>query len=145
METLKLNLIKQWFDLTLQGIKMEEYRDISPFWAKRLLCMENGDSLTKYYSEEKIEWICWSLRCFKGLEYNSIEGVLTKFHVKFKEYHNTDFRNGYKSLNKVPRFIIENKGIIIGKGKEKWGFTGCTPKFIIHHGKIIEQFNIKSN
>lgn len=143
MKTLQLNLIKEWFDLTLKGIKKEEYRDITPHWASRLLCMENGDNLSKCYSKETIEWICWSLRCFKGLDYNSIEEVLNIYHIKFKEFQNTDFRNGYQSLEKVPRFIIQNKGIIIGKGKEKWGFTGCIPKFIIKHGNILETFNIE--
>ena len=143
MATLQLNLIKEWFDLTLKGIKKEEYRDITPHWASRLLCMENGDNLSKCYSKETIEWICISLQCWEDLDYNSIEEVLTVFHIKFKEYQNTDFRNGYKSLDKVPRFIIENKGIIIGKGKEKWGFTGCIPKFIIQHGEVLETFNIK--
>ena len=33
MAILQLNLIKHWFDLTLQGIKKEEYRDITPYWA----------------------------------------------------------------------------------------------------------------
>ena len=144
MATLQLNLIKKWFDLTLQGVKKEEYRDITPFWAKRLLCMENGDNLTICYSKETIERLCVSLKYWKELDYASIEKVLDTFHIKFKEYLNTDFRNGYKSLDKVPRFIIENKGIIIGKGKEKWGFTGCIPMFIIHHGEIIEQFNIEN-
>ena len=141
METLQLNLIKRWFDLTLQGIKKEEYRDISPFWANRLLSMKNGDSLTKHYSEEEIEWICWNLRLFKGLEDNSIEEVLTKFNIQFKEFKKTEFRNGYMSISKVPRFIVENKGITVGMGKEEWGFIGETPKFIIIHGKIIEKFN----
>lgn len=143
MATLQLNLIKQWFDLTLQGIKKEEYRDISLLWANRLLCMENGDNLSKCYSKETIEWICISLKRWEDLDYASIEQVLDTFHIKFKEYQNTDFRNGYKSLDKVPRFIIENKGITIGKGKEKWGFTGCIPKFIIQHGEVVEIFNIK--
>lgn len=143
MKTLQLNLIKEWFDLTLKGIKKEEYRDITPHWASRLLCMENGDNLSKCYSKETIEWICISLKRWEDLDYNSIDEVLTVFHIKFKEYQNIDFRNGYKSLDKVPRFIIQNKGIIIGKGKEKWGFTGCTPKFIIQHGNILETFNIE--
>ena len=141
MATLNLNLIKQWFDLTLKGIKKEEYRDITPFWANRLLCMENGDILSKCYSNFTIERICWNLRCFKVLDYNSIEEVLTKFNIKFKEFEKTEFRNGYKSLDKVPRFIIENKGTTIGIGKEEWGFIGETPKFIVIHGKIIEIFN----
>ena len=141
MATLKLNLIKQWFDLTLQGIKKEEYRDITPYWVNRLLSMENGDNLSKCCFKGTIELICISMKCWEDLEYNSIEEVLTKFHIKFKEFENTEFRNGYKSLNKVPRFIIENKGITIGIGKEEWGFIGKTPKFIVIHGKIIEKFN----
>ena len=143
MITLQLNLIKKWFDLTIQGIKKEEYRDITPFWARRLLCMENGDKLTKCYSKESIEWICISLKRWEDLDYTSIEEVLIKFHIKFKEFQNTDFRNGYKSLDKVPRFIIENKNITVGIGKEEWGFVGYTLMFIIHHGEIIKQFNIE--
>ena len=143
MATLQLNLIKQWFDLTLQGIKKEEYRDITPFWAKRFLCMENGDNLTKCYSKETIECICISLRRWEELSYASIKEVLDTFYIKFKEYKDTDFRNGYKSLDKVPRFIIENKGTKIGIGKEEWGFVGDKPMFIIQHGEIIEQFNIE--
>ena len=143
MATLQLNLVKHWFGLTLQGIKKEEYRTITPYWARRLLCMENGDNLTKCYSEETIEWICISLQRWDDLDYASIEEVLDEFHIKFKEYQNTDFRNGYKSLDKVPRFIIENKGVTVGIGKEEWGFIGDKPMFIIQHGEIIEQFNIK--
>lgn len=143
MATLQLNLIKKWFDLTIQGVKKEEYRDITPFWAKRLLCIKNRDNLTKCYSEETIECICISLKHWEDLDYDSIEEVLDVFHIKFKEYHYTDFRNGYKSLDKVPRFIIENKGITVGVGKEEWGYTGRDNVFIIHHGEVLELFNIK--
>ena len=143
MVTLQLNLIKHWFDLTLQGIKKEEYRDITPYWAKRFLCIQNGDSLTKCYSEETIGWLCTSLQHWEDFDYNSIEDVLDHFHIDLKGYQNTDFRNGYKSLDKCPRFIIENKGIKKGLGKEEWGFIRETPKFIVIHGKIIEKFNIE--
>ena len=143
MATLQLNLIKNWFGLTLQGIKKEEYRNITPHWAKRLLCMENGDKLTECYSEGTIEWLCISLKRWEDIDYASIEEVLDTFHIKFKEYQNTDFRNGYKPLSVVPRFIIENKGVTIGMGKEEWGFYNIHPMFIIHHGEIIEQFNVK--
>ena len=142
-KTLTLNLIKQWFNLTLQGVKKEEYRDITPYWAKRFLCVKNGDNLTKCYPEETIERLCTSLQRWEDLDYNSIEDVLDKFLIKFKEYQNTDFRNGYKSLDKCPRFIIENKGIIIGKGNPDWGYVGDDNVFIIQHGEVIEQFNIE--
>lgn len=37
MEILNLNLIKKWYDMTKSGVKKEEYRELTPFWAKRLL------------------------------------------------------------------------------------------------------------
>ena len=139
---LVLILIKQWFNLTFKGIKKEEYRAITPYWAKRLLCMENGDDLTKCYSEDTINFLCVYLSKL-NLKYNSIEEALRLFHIRFKDFKATDFRNGYKSLEKVPRFIIENKGITIGKGEPEWGYTGRENVFIIHHGEVLEQFNIK--
>jgi len=42
--TLHLNLKKQWFDMILDGQKKEEYREIKPFWTKRILeRWENDD------------------------------------------------------------------------------------------------------
>ena len=140
--TLTLILIQQWFTATFKGIKKEEYIAITPYWAKRLLCMENGDSLTKCYSEETIAFITIYLLDFKSFGLASVDEVLEIFHIRFKDIESTDFRNGYKSLNKVPRFIIENKGITIGKGNPDWGYVGDKNVFIIHHGEIIEQFNI---
>ena len=105
--------------------------------------MDNGDSLTKCYSEETIEYLCTSLQHWEDFDYNSVEHVLDNFHIDLKGYQNTDFRNGYKSLDKVPRFIIENKGITIGKGNPDWGYVGDDNVFIIQHGEVIEQFNIE--
>lgn len=34
--TLKLTLKKKWFDMILSGEKKEEYREIKPYWEKRL-------------------------------------------------------------------------------------------------------------
>lgn len=36
METLHLNLKKKWFDMILSGEKKEEYREVKPYWTKRL-------------------------------------------------------------------------------------------------------------
>lgn len=37
MKYLHLTLKKNWFDLILSGEKKEEYRDIKPYWEKRLI------------------------------------------------------------------------------------------------------------
>lgn len=36
MKTLHLTLFRRWFIDILEGTKTEEYREIKPFWAKRL-------------------------------------------------------------------------------------------------------------
>jgi len=36
MEVLHLTLKKKWFDMILYGDKREEYREIKPYWKKRL-------------------------------------------------------------------------------------------------------------
>ena len=36
MNILHLTLKKKWFDLILSGKKTEEYREIKPYWEKRL-------------------------------------------------------------------------------------------------------------
>ena len=140
---LTLILIKQWFDMTIKGIKKEEYRDITPYWAKRLLCMENGDNLTICYNNTSINKICCVLLKYKLYGYNSIEDVFKTYCIRFKEFEATDFRNGYKPLTEAPRFTIENKGITIGKGNPDWGYVGSDNVFIIQHGNIIESFNIE--
>lgn len=44
MKILHLTLKKQWFDLIDADIKKEEYREIKPYWQKRLL---NNDGTFK--------------------------------------------------------------------------------------------------
>ena len=36
-KTLHMTLNKKWFDLILSGIKKEEYREIKPYWVKRII------------------------------------------------------------------------------------------------------------
>ena len=36
MKTLHLNLYRKYFDAILKGEKVVEYRDITPYWSKRL-------------------------------------------------------------------------------------------------------------
>jgi hypothetical protein len=50
MKILHLTLKKQWFDLIASGQKKEEYREMKPYWHKRLnqhfdvICFKNGYS-----------------------------------------------------------------------------------------------------
>jgi hypothetical protein len=47
--TLKLVLKKKWFDLILSCEKKEEYREIKPYWVKRLTGYEFGDLEQEHY------------------------------------------------------------------------------------------------
>ena len=38
-----LPIKKQWFDMILSGEKKEEYREIKPYWAKRLEFMKSKE------------------------------------------------------------------------------------------------------
>lgn len=40
MKTLHLTLKKKWFDMIASGEKKEEYREIKPYWIKRLFADE---------------------------------------------------------------------------------------------------------
>jgi hypothetical protein len=46
MSTLHLTLKKQWFDMTAYGAKQEEYREVKPYWQKRL---QNADGTFKTF------------------------------------------------------------------------------------------------
>lgn len=37
MKTLHLNLKKKWFDIIHEGVKLQEYREISEYWRDRLM------------------------------------------------------------------------------------------------------------
>jgi hypothetical protein len=43
MKVLHLTIKKKWFDMIASGEKKEEYREIKPFWRKRLLCILQED------------------------------------------------------------------------------------------------------
>lgn len=48
MKVLHLTLKKKWFDMIASGVKKEEYREIKPYWDRRLngdydvVCFRNG-------------------------------------------------------------------------------------------------------
>lgn len=69
--TLHLTLTKRWFDMILSGEKPEEYREIKPYWIKRLMAdagtfkdfsfvvFKNGYS--KNARTMKLEWLGTSI------------------------------------------------------------------------------------
>lgn len=107
MKVLDLPLKKEWYDMIESGIKTEEYREIKPYWVKRLTMYHNGllpFSVRNHYQEPK-----------------------------FKEYDMVRFRYGY--TKRTMTFKI--KEITLGHGKPEWGHVTAAAVFIIKLGERI--------
>lgn len=107
MKTLHLTLKKNWFDMIASGEKREEYREIKPYWIKRLL---------NYGYEDEYE-----------------TPYLTTQMVK--KYQTIEFRNGYSK--NARKMLVEWHGLSIGQPQSKWfGREAEGTIFIIHLGNI---------
>ena len=102
-KVLTLNVSKQWFNMIVAGEKTEEYREIKPYWASRLVNQqaESGEVL---FDE------------FGG--YCLVIGKL-----EYKPYTHVLFINGYRKDS--PRIEKEIESITIGNPKkglcpDKW-------------------------
>ena len=62
-----------------------EQEEITPEWVKQNLCMDDGNDITKYYSEGTIKHIAWCLRCWESLDYKDDKKVLNQFHLIIKK------------------------------------------------------------
>lgn len=115
-----LILKKQWFDLIASGLKLEEYREIKPYWIKRF-CDTN---IHLPYVYCKMENCC--LECFKDNPH--------KFAIR--QYKTATFQLGYKHNASRMTFEIEN--ISVGHGNPLWGAQDNTDYFVIRLGKRIK-------
>lgn len=114
MKVLDLPLKAKWYEMIACGEKLEEYREIKPYWCKRLA-----------HCDLKLCW--WrdqgGLCQFK----DHLEGInrLGYTHVRF--------RYGY--TRKTMTFEI--KDIVIGDGKPEWGAEKGKEYFVIKLGRLI--------
>lgn len=111
-KTLTLTVSKEWFDKIASGEKTEEYREIKPYWIKRLV---NQDADNGFIGCDRL-----------GGPF-AIFGTLTYFH-----YTHVLFINGYGKNR--PR--IEKKIVSIGIGKPKSGL--CPDKWLDKEFFIIK-------
>ena len=76
MKILHLTLEKKWFDEILAGTKKFEYRDIKPYWTKRLF--EEDGSVRNYdiiYFRNGYSKDCRKMKVeFKGVEEGEFHG-----------------------------------------------------------------------
>ena len=125
-KTLHLSLKKEWYNMIESGVKTEEYREIKPYWLKRMLMVINFDH-THY---EKIDDNCSQFYC-KHIEH--LKSDLSIGGFKPKHYDLVQFSYGYTKRN----MTFELDSINIGKGNKEWGAPE-NDVFILKLGKRIE-------
>ena len=116
-KVLTLTVSKQWFDMIADERKDEEYREIKPYWAKRLLLVrsELEEPFSKLDKDLSEKW-------------DSISPEMAKYcfnspYYKTVSFTHVLFINGYRDDS--PRIEKEIESITIGKPKkglcpDKW-------------------------
>ena len=126
MRILHLTLKKKWFDMIASGGKIEEYRDIKPYWCSRLLFripVPWGGYLSPFSDILKEDYDFKSWKNFTG-------GAPV-----FEKFIGVLFVNGYKSDSRKIYFKLES--IHIGEGKYEWGAEPGKKYFVIKFSKLL--------
>lgn len=124
MKILTLALKKQWYEMIESGIKTEEYREIKPYWEKRLIDYKR---LKEVYRQNREELL---FELFHFPHRPVIENIMEVFK---RGYTHVKFSYGYTKRT----MTFELNEITIGKGKAEWGAEYGKPYFIIKLGKRI--------
>jgi hypothetical protein len=139
---LQLSLKTKWFEMTKSGIKTEDYREITPYWAKRLLCYQDGE-LSASLTDETINEMCSDfnkcdgIECFEGE--SDIDFQIDNWYLSFKHFKTNTMTLGYpKSTDKERIIKFEHAGIEIRTGNPEWGAEPNKLYFVIKHGKRIQ-------
>ena len=110
---LHLSLKQEWFDLIKSGVKLEEYREITPYWIKRLTDIE------KY--EHQLNTL-----------------IMTDKPVPMKHFTHVHFTLGYPKKDDLKRHMtFEIEKITINTGKPEWGAEENKQYFVIKIGKKV--------
>lgn len=138
---LQLSLKKKWFDMTTAEIKTEDYRLITPYWAKRfLLC--HGDFLQKEFNKIQLESLCEELNNietrYRDLALEVIYHKLNEYILSFKQFTKNTMTLGRTKPTDSERIIrFEHAGIEIRTGNSEWGSEPNRLYFVIKHGKRL--------
>lgn len=125
MKNLQLSLKTKWFEMTKEGIKTEDYREINKYWINRLI-----DSVQEY------SVIYMALCCLR--DGYTLEDVWEHYKVKFKDFTQNTMTLGYPKSGDTERILkLEHKGIEIRTGNPDWGAEPGKLYFVIKHGEKL--------
>lgn len=122
---LHLPMSEPWLSMVLSGEKKEEYRDLTHYYASRLIQSYDGKDLSTAMRETYIEGV-------------TIQELVDLYNVYFKRFTHVKLTNGYG--NHRPSYLAEFKGIEICTGIEEWGAEPNKKYFVISLGEISERF-----
>ena len=125
-KTLHLNLKRNWFDAVLSGAKVEEYRELTNYWFKRLF--------DNYITEADTGNKCNNESTYSTLAHNS-DLIQTAMDIKPVEFETITASNGYAKNR--DQFIIELTKISIGTGQTAWGAKHKRKYFVLEYGKVL--------
>lgn len=112
---LRLSLKTKWFEMTKAGIKTEDYREITPYWIKRLSFVPNIGSSLDYPQKKQFK-----------------DGV-------FKSFQTNTMTLGYPKSTDSDRILkLEHKRIEIRTGNPEWGAEPNKLYFVIMHGEPLK-------
>jgi hypothetical protein len=94
MKTLHLNLTKKWFDMILSGEKKEEYREITDYWIRRLLCKKGMN----HYILKNFDTITFS---------NGYSKNRRQFAIEIKDFRIKEGREDWGAEKGEKYFVIE--------------------------------------
>lgn len=125
MKTLYLPLKKEWYEMIESSRKTEEYREIKPYWCRRIM--------NKSWAEcpNRISYGFPPLSSFPEFMCKCTGTACISPNADAISY--IRFSCGYTKRT----MLFECKGITIGKGKPEWGAPENEEVFIIKLGKRL--------
>lgn len=124
---LQLSLKKKWFVMTEVGTIHEYYKEITPYWCKKLLETKQGYAFDwdTYFKDEEDPKQLLSV------------GVANEFFT-YKDFDTNTMILWYPKSTDYERVIkLKHEGIEIREGCEEWGAKKGKLYFVIKHGKVI--------
>lgn len=121
---LQLSLKTKWFEMTKAGVKIEDYRETSEYWMRRLFTKETFELyLNAKYSG--------------GNEFEN--GTFDIDFAEYKKFDTNTMTLGYPKSTDTERIIkFKHAGIEIRAGNPEWGAEPNKLYFVIKHGKRIQ-------
>jgi len=129
---IQLSLIEKWFRLTENFTKLEDYREITPYWCNRFLLYEDKNKPVKW-------WVF--MQNIEGCFFRkAIDGNIANGKITFKSFDENIMTLGYPKKtdnNKILRF--KHIGIEIRTGNPDWGAEPNKRYFVIMHGRSLHE------